>query len=87
MKMYLLVDENSPEIAIECGGFEINGLYANKGQALLELEQRIEAEKEFQYYCTERIETDNETCLTFYSHGDENSPLWFNVKMIEIEVK
>ena len=87
MKTYLLIDENSPELAIECGSFEVKGLYAHKGQALAELEQRIDVEKEFDYLCIERIETGTETCLTFYKNGDENSPLWFNVKLIELEGK
>lgn len=83
--MYLLIDENSPEMAKDCGATVIQGLYIDKAQALLRLEQRIENEKDFGYFCTERVDSDDEKCLTFYKDGDQGSLLWFRAKMIEVQ--
>ena len=80
--MYLIIDRNSPELAVENGEFNIGRLYANKEKGMEYLEQRIEEEKDFGYYCIERTGTE----LTFYWNGDSSSPLWFTVELIKVEL-
>lgn len=45
MNVYLLIDENSPELSIENGAYNVIGVYSDRGQVLQRLESRIKEEK------------------------------------------
>lgn len=87
MNVYLLIDENSPELSIENGAYNVIGVYSDRGQVLQRLESRIKEEKAENYICMERYEDDKSVNLYFYYNGDEENPCWFVARMVELKLQ
>lgn len=87
MNVYLLIDENSPELSIENGAYNVIGVYSDRGQALQRLESRIKEEKAENYICMERYEDDKSVNLYFYYNGNEENLCWFVARMVELKLQ
>ncbi len=88
MKAYLIIEENSPELAVECGNCEIVGLFSLKSTALEKIANIIiDASSEDYYVVDDIVHNDGSREWTLYYSGDEDSILWYSVKLISMNIQ
>lgn len=83
MKVYILIEENSPELARECGGYNIIAVYKNYKEACAAALKQAESHSAVDdYEIVDRFDERSkgeQIGYTLYLNGNEDSDCWFNV--------
>lgn len=91
MKVYVLIEENSPELAEECGGYELIAVYTDYNKACAEALKRAEKAASENYEIVDRIKDDTilegRISYSIYWFGDEDNPKWYTINVEPMEIK
>lgn len=88
MKVYVIIEENSPRLAIECGGYDIISAYENFEEAYNAALEQAELHCVMGYEIVDRYDGQcgTKAGFTLYYNGDEDSELWFNIVVEPVEI-
>lgn len=85
--MYILYENNSPELSIENGETELICVSANIEKIINRANCRIKANDDFKVLHDKKFEgIIVPQYIEMYKNGDENSPLWYEIWIDKIEV-
>lgn len=93
MKVYVLIEENSPELARECGGYELIAVYTDYNKACAEALKRAEKAASENFEIVDKITDDTvperRISYSLYLFGEEDGSKWYtiNVEPMESDIK
>ena len=88
MKVYVVIEENSPSLSVDCGGYNIISAYENFEEAYNAALEQAESHYVWGYEIVDRYDGQcgTKAGFTLYYNGDEDSELWFNIVIEPIEI-
>ena len=88
--VFIVIEENSPELSREYGSYYLRGVYDTWDKALKVADTWITDNKNYDYFEVEEAHIDDEKqtyCNTIYWNGNDDGDLWVALHIQPAEIQ